>query len=144
MLVTSRAAAWASARESWDRYLATVATAGAGVIIMLNPAPSIDRLVGGAPATWVFGLALALAGLLNLAGLLASSYWLQRFGLALQLAPLVLIALALWQIAPQGRAFALLLVAMAMRVRRQFVMLKRNRVLVAAVTAARADAETER
>lgn len=133
----TRAGVWESLREGWDRYVATIATASAGVVIMLNPAPSIDRLVGGAPATWLLGFILALAGTLNLAGLVSNSYWLQRFGLLLQVPVLLLIALALSAIAPSGRAYALLLVAMAMRVRRQFTTLKKQRRIRAAVLAAR-------
>ena len=143
----TRAGVWAVVREMWDRYIATVATAVAGVLIMFNPAPSIDQLVGGAPATWAFGFILALAGALNLAGLITGSYWLQRFGLLLQIPVLLLIALALWVIAPAGRAYALLLVAMAMRVRRQFTTLKRNRAVretIAAAIVAASEPEPER
>jgi hypothetical protein len=126
----------ATIRESWDRYVATLCTAAAGVLAALNPSAGIDRLMGGFPATFALGLLLAFGSLLNVAGLAKPSFLLQRVGLVIQITMLALFVVALGLVTGGSAiAYALLLVALAFRLVSQFRLLGKTRQLVAAVKA---------
>lgn len=126
----------ATVRESWDRYIATLCTAAAGVLAALHPSAGIDRLMGGFPATFALGVLLAFGALLNIVGLAWPSFLFQRVGIVIQVTMLALFVAALALVTGgAATAYALLLVALAFRLVSQFRLSGKTRELVAAVKA---------
>lgn len=124
-------------RGGWERVTALVLTVAAGVLVMLRPAPSVDNLVRGYPATTILGATLVVGAVLNIVGLLRPSFVLQRVGLVLQITPLLLLILALAAVAGwNAAAYALLLAVLVLRLVGQYRRLATDRVIAAAIVTA--------
>lgn len=117
--------------RTWERITAAALTAAAGAVIMFTPSPTIDRLVGGVPATAILGGMLALGGLLNLAGLVRPTFVLQRTGMVLQIPVLLLFVIIV--LALGTPSLALLLAAFAFRIIGQYRHLGEEQTLAQAV-----------
>lgn len=119
--------------RTWERITAAALTGAAGVVIMFTPSPTIDRLVGGIPATAILGGMLALGGLLNLVGFIRPAFVLVRTGMALQIPVLLLFVILV--LALGTPSLALLLAAFAFRIIGQYRHLGEDQSVAQAVVA---------